>query len=91
MSAHARTEGVPADPNVIEGDVDVLEAPLPSIPILLEVWSVNGPAPFAVVDVWKKLENEDPVEAVPMFEISEVKVVGVPEVRAPPEELLYTS
>ena len=74
LSAQARTEYVPGDVKVVEGEVAVLVAPLASVDIVEEERSVIVPPPFDDVALWKKLEKELPVDALSMFEIVEEKV-----------------
>jgi len=69
---------VPAVANVYDLDVTAL-AFVASVAMFVGVRSVTVPAvPVGVVDTWKKLLNEAPVEALPLFVIVALNVVAVP-------------
>ncbi len=80
LSAQALTEYVPEDGNVYEEEVTVPLAPAVSSALIFTDKVDTVPPPPAAVATWKRLLNDAPVVALPMFEMFEVNVSAVPAV-----------
>ena len=80
LSAQALTEYVPDDGNVYEEEVTLALAPAASVANTFTDIVDTVPPPPAAVATWKRLLNDAPVVALPMFEMFDVNVSAVPAV-----------
>jgi hypothetical protein len=76
LSAQTRTEYVPAEVKLYDGEVAVLLAPAERADIEAAARLVIVPPPLAAFATWKKFENPAPVETGPLFVIIEVNVLA---------------
>ncbi len=80
LSAQTLTEYVPADPNVYEEEVTLALAPEARVASTFTERVDTVPPPPAAVATWKRLLNDAPVVADPMFCMLPVTVSAVPAV-----------
>ena len=91
LLAQTRTEYVPADAKLVEGEAALFPVPAVRIPIEEEGVRSTGLVHACVacapaLHLWKKLEKEEPVDALPMLETVAEKVRAVPAVALVGEE-----